>query len=83
MSQDLRGGTELEQRKRSMRLIGKVGAIGDLVVIAVFWFIPLDLGQTLYVVTLVLAISVVYVLWVTHVFLPKRWDRAAETSLKP
>jgi len=49
----------------------------------VFWFIPLDLGQTLYVVTLVLAISVVYVLWVTHVFLPKRWDRAAETSLKP
>ncbi len=65
-----------------MRLVGIAGAIGDLVIIAVFWVIPLDLGQVLYIVTLALAISAVYLLWLTHMFLPKRWDRAAEGSPK-
>lgn len=79
MSQDALGGADIEQRKRNMRMVGIAGAIGDLIIIAVFWLIPADIfpDQTLYIITGVLAASAVYLIWVTHIFLPKRWEKAA------
>jgi heme/copper-type cytochrome/quinol oxidase subunit 4 len=79
MSQEAQGGPDIEQRKRNMRMVGVAGAIGDLITIAVFWLMPADTfpDQTLYIITIVLAVAAVYLIWVTHIFLPKRWDKAA------
>ena len=76
MSQEALGGSDIEQRKRNMRLVGVAGAIGDLIIIAVFWLMPADMfsDETLYIITIVLAVSAVYLIWVTHVFLPRRWE---------
>ncbi len=79
MSLEAQGGSDLEQRKRSMRMVGVAGATGDLIMIVAFWLIPVDIfpDETLYIITIVLAVSAVYLIWVTHSFLPKRWEKAA------
>jgi len=82
MSQEAQGGSDIELRKRNMRMVGVAGACGDLIIMAVFWLIPADIfpTQTLYIITIVLAVSAVYLIWVTHIFLPKRWEKAERGS---
>ncbi|HXK37163.1 MAG TPA: hypothetical protein VJ553_06295, partial [Candidatus Paceibacterota bacterium] len=84
MSLEAQGGSDIEQRKRNMRLVGIAGAIGDLIIIAVFWLIPEDIfpDETLYIITIVLAVSAVYLIWVTHVFLPRKWEKARQSPLR-
>lgn len=62
-----------------MRMVGIAGAVGDLIIIAVFWLIPVDVfsDQTLHIITGVLAASAVYLIWVTHIFLPRRWEKTS------
>ena len=82
MSLEAQGGPDIEQRKRNLRLVGIVGAIGDLILIAVFWLLPEGFfpENTLYIITVALAISAVYIMWVTHKFLPGRMDKRASGS---
>ena len=71
-----------EERKKRLRILGFVGACGDVFFIFLFWLLFPDLGDTLYILTALLAGSSIYLLWLMLVFLPKRIDRRESESTR-